>query len=452
MDKYKEGLDLLKKGKTEEAIEAFEQAKDNNDAKYQLGLLYITKGEIAKGIKLLEEVAIKGNLDASKALVSIYQKGIGVTVNHDKASFYAKEIVTNGVDGAIDLVKNILNEVKDNKPIYLKYLQALCEIGDIDALYEAADILINDAKDPKKGIEYLVKGSNNGSKYCMEKLAQIYKEGLYNTPKNEKGYVELITKLSNDYPEEVKYTDELVNLYATGTFGVEKDFDTVKNIYRERASHKYSEAIYEYRLAELQEFGLYGVKKDVKEALKTYQALLDSFPNNPTYQLKMAEIFDEGKYGVIKDNKKAAQIYRSLLAKNPEDINCIIHMAICYSNSIDADEQKESFELFNKAYEKGSKDAAYYVIRYNYNGGKKFPKNYKKAVEVAEALEKEYSNATLNPKDAELYKSAISLAVQMYMSGGPMLPKNPRRAKEILNNYNANHKDKIKIDKVVWGK
>ena len=40
----------------------------------------------------------------------------------------------------------------------------------------------------------------------------------------------------------------------------------------------------------------------------------------------------------------------------------------------------------------------------------------------------------------------------MYQSGGPMLPKNPRRAKEMLNNYNSNHKDKIKIDKVVWGK
>lgn len=452
MDKYKEGLDFLKKGKTEEAIKSFEEAKDNNDAKYQLGLLYITKGEIAKGIKLLEEVAVNGNLEASKALVSIYQKGIGVTANHDKASLYAKEIVKGGMDGAIDLVKSILKETKDNKAVYFKYLQPLCEINDLEALYEAAEILINDAKDSKKGIEYLVKGANNGSKACMEKLAQIYKEGLYNTPKNEKGYVELITKLANDYPEEVKYTDELVSLYATGTFGVEKDYDIVKNIYRERASHKFSEAIYEYRLAEAQEYGLYGIKKDVKEALKTYQALLDSFPNNPTYQLKMAEIFDEGKYGVIKDNKKAAQIYRSLLAKNPEDLNCIMHMAMCYANSVDADEQKEAYELFNKAYEKGSKDAAYYVVRYNYNGGKKFPKNYKKAVDVVEALEKEYSKASLEAKEAELYKSAISLAVQMYMSGGPMLPKNPRRAKEMLNNYNTNHKDKIKIDKVVWGK
>ena len=452
MDKYKEGLDFLKKGKTDEAIKAFEEAKDNNDAKYQLGLLYITKGEIAKGVKLLEEVAVKGNLEACKALVTIYQKGIGVAVNHDKASFYAKEIVTNNVDGAIDLVKNILNEVKDNKPAYMKYLLVLCEINDFDALLEASDIYFNVAKDPKKGMDCLLKGTNAGSRYCMEKLAEIYKEGLYNTPNNEKGYVELITKLANDYPEEVKYTDQLVCLYETGIFGVEKDYDIAKNIYRERASHKYSEAIYEFRLAELQEFGRCGVKKDVKEALKTYQALLDSFPDNPVYQFKMAEIFEEGKYGVIKDPKKAAQIYRSLLAKNPEDLKCILHMAYCYSNSVDPDEQKQAFELFTKAFEKGSREASHYVIRYNYNGGKKFPKNYKKAVEVAEILEKEMGKAILTEKDAELYKSSISLAVQMYQSGGPMLPKNPRRAKEMLNNYNSNHKDKIKIDRVVWGK
>ena len=452
MDKYNEGLQLLKKGKVEEAIKIFESLKDNVDAKYQLGLLLIQKGEIAKGIKLIEEAAVKGNMDACNALVSIYEKGVGVAANHDKASFYLKELVKNNFNGSIELTKTILENYKDDKPTYLKYLLVLCEANDFDANIEASNIFINDVKDPKRGIDFLVKGANNGSKECMEKLALIYKEGLYGTTVNAKGYVELIKKLSDSYPEEVKYTDAVVELYAKGLFGVEKDNDIAVNIYREKASHKYNEAIYEYRLAELQEFGLLGVKKDVKEALKTYQALLDSFPNNITYQIKMAEIFDDGKYGVNKDSRKAAQIYRSLLAKNPDDLNCIMHMANCYSNSVDGDEQKQAFELYNKAYAQGSNEAAYYVIRCNYNGGKKYPKNYKKAVEVAEKLEKEFNSATLPDKEAELYKSAISLAVQMYLSGGPMLPKNPRRAKEILNNYNNTHKDKIKIDKVVWGK
>ena len=451
MDKYKEGLKLLKSGKIDEAIKAFESSKEN-DAKYQLGLLLIQKGDITKGIKLLEESAVKGNLESANALVSIFEKGIGVKKNHDKASFYLKELVKNDYKGSTDLTKEILASYKKDKHTYLKYLLVLCEINDFDALLEASEIFFNDAKDTKRGIELLNKGVNAGSKCCMEKLSQIYKEGLYNTNVNAKGYVELITKLSNDYPEDVKYTDELVDIYAKGLFGITKDNDIAVNIYREKASHKYNEAIYEFRLAELQEFGLMGVKKDVKEALKTYQALLDSFPHNITYQIKMAEIFDDGKYGVNKDSRKAAQIYRSLLAKNPDDLNCIMHMAKCYSNSVDADEQKQAFELFNKAYEMGSREAAYDLIRWNYNGGKKFPKNYKKAVEIAEKLEKEFKTAVLPEKEMEMYKSAISLAVQMYLSGGPMLPKNPRRAKELLNDYNNNHKDKIKIDKVVWGK
>ena len=452
MDKYNEGLKLLKSGKVEEAIKAFEECKNDPKALFQLGQLYITKGEIAKGIKMMEDAAIKGNLDASKMLVSIYEKGIGVAANHDKASIYAKELVTNNVEGSVDLVKEIIKNHENEKHIALKYLQALCEINDFDALLEAADILINEAKDSKRGIEYLIKGANLGSRYCMEKLANIYKEGLYGIAKNEKEYVNLITKLSNDYPEEVKYTDEVVALYEYGLFGVAQDNDKAIAIYRERASHKFSEEIYSYRLAEIMEYGRMGYKKDVKEALKCYQALLDSFPNNPTYQLKMAEIFDEGKYGVVKDSKKASQIYRQLLAKNPDDLNCIFHMAKCYSNSVDPDDQKEAYLLFEKAFEMGERNACYYVVKYNYEGGKKFPKNYKKAVEAAAKLSSEIGNAILPETEAARFRTIKSLEVQMYQSGGPMLPKNPRKAKELLNEYNNSHKDKIKIDKVMWGK
>ena len=88
--------------------------------KYKEGLKLINDGEIAKGIKALEEAAVGDNADAQKALVNIYAKGIGVQANHDKASLYAKELVKNNVDGAIDLVKEILASLKDNKTIYLK--------------------------------------------------------------------------------------------------------------------------------------------------------------------------------------------------------------------------------------------------------------------------------------------------------------------------------------------
>ena len=421
--------------------------------KYKEGLDLINKGEIAKGIKCLEEAAVKDNVDAQKALVTIYSKGVGVKTNHDKASFYAKELVKNGIDGAKELVKELLVENKNNKPVYMKYLQAFCEINDFDALVEASDIMFNDAKDSKRGIDYLIRGYNAGSRFCGEKLAHIYKEGLYNTAINPKAYVEIITKLSNDYPDVVEYTDEVVSLYEYGLFGVEKDNDIAVNIYRERASHKYSEAIYEFRLAEIQEVGRLGVKKDIKEALKTYQALLDSFPTNPTYQIKMAEIFDDGKYGVNKDSNKAAQIYRNLLAKNPDDLNCILHMAYCYSRSIDGNEQKEAYELYNKAFAMGSREAGYMLVKLNYEGGKKYPKNYKKAVDVAEKLTQSIGNAVLETKEAEQFRTIKSLEVQMYESGGPNLPKNPRKAKEVLNAYNDTHKDKkIKIDKPMWGK
>ena len=421
--------------------------------KYKEGLDLINKGEISKGIKSLEEAALKDNADAQKALVTIYSKGVGVAANHDKASFYAKEIVKNNVDGAKELVKEILEEQKNNKPIYLKYLQAFCEINDFDALLETAEILINDAKDAKRGIDYLIKGYNAGSRYCGEKLAHIYKEGLYNTEIKPKEYVEIITKLANDYPEVVEYTDEVVALYEYGLFGVTKDNDIAINIYRERASHKYSEAIYEFRLAEIQEVGRLGVKKDIKEALKTYQALLDSFPSNALYQMKMAEIFDEGKYGVNKDSSKAASIYRNLLAKNPDDLNCIMHMANCYSRSIDANEQKEAYDLYAKAFEMGSRAAGFMVVKLNYEGGKKYPKNYKKAVDAAAKLTLSIGNAKLEDKEAEQFRTIKSLEVQMYESGGPNLPKNPRKAKEVLNEYNNNHKDKkLKIDKPMWGK
>ena len=73
--------------------------------------------------------------------------------------------------------------------------------------------------------------------------------------------------------------------------------------------------------------------------------------------------------------------------------------------------------------------------------------------EYSKRLTSEIGSATLEAKEAEQFRTIKSLEVQMYESGGPMLPKNPRRAKEILNEYNNTHKDKkIKIEKVMWGK
>ena len=128
-------------------------------------------------------------------------------------------------------------------------------------------------------------------------------------------------------------------------------------------------------------------------------------------------------------------------------------MAYCYSRSVNPNDQKEAYDLYEKAFDMGSREAGFKVVKLNYDGGSKYPKNYKKAVDAANKLTLSIGTAKLDDKEAEEFRTIKSLEVQMYESGGPMLPKNPRRAKEVLNEYNDSHKDKkIKIEKVMWGK
>lgn len=450
---YNEGLKKYQSGEKEKAIVYWERAASmgSADAKYQLGMQFISgeavKQDIQRGIKILEDAAINDSVLAMNTLIAIYEKGmLGISINHDKASFYCRKYIQKGPADSKDFVKKIAAAHKSDRKAYIKYLEVLSESKDYDSMVTAADVFISEFNDYSRAVKYYIEAYEAGSVNAAEKLARIYREGIYGVSKDYIRYLRIITELSEKYPEEVRYTDELISLYENGLCGVEKNPAKALEILKKLASTEIAEDIYQFRLAEVIEVGRLGTKADPRRAIAKYTELLDKYPGNCDYQLKMAEIFEEGKFGVTRDINKASQIYRSLVNKNPENALYILKLAKLYYKSNDAENQKQAYQNFTKAFELGSREAGYYVVFMNYDGGLKFPKDFGKGVVAADKVTNMVIDShELTDEEQKLYQRMKTLEIMMYSVGGAKLPKNIRKAKEVMNDYNLTHKEKIKI-------
>ena len=69
------------------AIEWYEKsaALDNTDAMGSLGTYYLVTQKYAKALRWFEEAADLGNADAMDMIASMYENGIGVARNSEKA-------------------------------------------------------------------------------------------------------------------------------------------------------------------------------------------------------------------------------------------------------------------------------------------------------------------------------------------------------------------------------
>lgn len=450
---YNEGVQKYQSGNKQEAIKIWEKAASmgSSDAKYQLGMQWISgetlNQDIARGIKIIEDGALNDSVLAMNTLIAIYEKGmLGIAPNHDKASFYCRKYVKSGQNDAMSFVREIAYRHIDDKKIYIKYLEVLSENKDYDAMVEAANIFISEFQDYSRAVKYYLEAYQAGSIKAAEKVAMIYKDGIYGVPKDYKKYFTIISNLAETHPEEERFVDELISLYEYGLYGVEKNLPKALDVIKNLSSTEINEEIYQFKLAEVIEVGRLGTKADPRRAIAKYTELLDKYPDNSTYLLKMAEIFEDGKFGVVRDTTKASQIYRSLINKNPNVPIYLFKLAKLYYKSTDAENQKQAYLNFSKAFELGNREAGYYVVFMNYDGGLKFPKDYGKAVAVADKITRLVIDShELADEEQKLYQRMKTLEIMMYSVGGAKLPKNVRKAKEVMNDYNVVHKEKIKI-------
>lgn len=218
---YKLGVYYLNIKETEKGIKYLTAAaKQNNSfAQYKLGTYYLDKKEIEKSITYLTSASEQNNPFAQYTLAKIYDKGIVVRIDKDKATeLYAKAYTeflnisqSDNFDSnssilynlgimnyeGLGIEKNILKGVEylissaEQKNQYaqyklgvhylknneiskaLEYLTASYEQGNESAQYKLGTYYL-DNKEEQKGVDLLTDIADNGNVYAQYKLGSFY--------------------------------------------------------------------------------------------------------------------------------------------------------------------------------------------------------------------------------------------------------------------------------------
>lgn len=458
-----EAIKKYKEGNPVEAIKLWKAAAENKstEAKYCIALQHISGKYIQKdlnnAIKLLEEASNEGYEKATYTLADIYEKGAyGIEQNHDKALAYCKKFIDTKKPEAIKFVMKIAHKYERevgismvNNAVAVRYYELCAEAGDIEAIMKAADLHstgIGRMFDRTKAVHYYEVAAKRGVIEAIESMSNIYLKGLYDVPKDDEKYVMYITKLAELQPENKKYQKKYLDLYIDGKNGVPQDHKKVMEILAKLAKLDVNDGYYKYLMAEAYEKGEYSVEVDTKRAVELYFDLINRYPENEMYQLKMADIFEEGKFGVKQEKNKAAKIYANLVARFPSNPLYQYKLGKINYDNKDPESQKLAYQCFARGYELGDRLSGYYVAELLFVGGAKFPKDYGRANEITDKIKNKIKDShVLTIEEQILYRSMIVHQIQMLAKGGPKLAKNVARAKEVLNEFNDHHEDRIKL-------
>lgn len=215
------------------------------------GIENLKKGDFNKAIEIFDELSKQGDYHASYQLAQMYNQGINVK----------KDLETSGE--YFDVAFKQLNDAEDsNEKLYLLSTFYLYGLGTV-------------AKDEFKAVELLERGAKNKDINCMTLLANCYRNGIGSEKDDEKAF-ELIKDLKDsghpiatkvyadckmfgngtepDYKEAVTYYEkasqlgDVSSLFMLGTLyhegkGVEVDDKKSLEYFLEAAKYKYPDAL-----------------------------------------------------------------------------------------------------------------------------------------------------------------------------------------------------------------
>lgn len=82
-------------------------AAGRSDAMHRLGWIYLISKDCEKAIQWFHEAAEAGHINAMDSLASSYERGIGVTQNHNKAVEWYRKAAQRGHDGSVKRLRKI---------------------------------------------------------------------------------------------------------------------------------------------------------------------------------------------------------------------------------------------------------------------------------------------------------------------------------------------------------
>ena len=330
--------------------------KGYDEAEYSLSLKLYWGNRLKKNYLLsyiyCSRAVLKGNKYAIYFLGSMYNEGLGVEPNHEKA------------------LQCYLKAAELSVPEAYDYLGKAYEFGKLGV-----------KPDPGKAIEYYKLGAEKGEEGCCNNLATLYAKGK-GVRKNKKKAFKLFYRAAK------RSTDAKANLATCFEYGIgtEQDYSEAIKIYvslaeeGDTASIEKLESLAEH-ICDPEHFCVIGdcynhgdgVDADEEKAIEYYKKSADM--GNVDALIKIAEIHED-----TGDLESAIVFYKEAMRKGNKEA---IFLAAFYCNILNKFE--DANKLFLQDIETGCKNPlSYFYLGHNYYEGNCVDKNIPKAIDLFE--------------------------------------------------------------------
>lgn len=253
-------------------------------------LIYGKDKDVQKGIELLELEIMQKNILAYYELGNIYQHGIGVKIDNEKAHYYYER--------ALKGFESVIEHPEEQTNFIINY-----------SLYRAGKHYLyglGTEKNEEKAFEYLDESANAGNVFAAYIVGNMYWDGNSVVEKDKKIAVDYY-KLADGNP----YAHYKLGYAYENGIEVEKDMDRANKEYKAAYDKFFSmefkspDANIEYRLGKMNMEGK-GVSVDLNTAEEYFE--LSSKNGNPNAQYQYAKILLQK--GDIENADKAVEILK----------------------------------------------------------------------------------------------------------------------------------------------
>ncbi len=299
---------FIKKNR-DKAIICYEIAARNNiDAQYRLGCLYLDGSEtIELGIDWLKKAAVNGSTSAQLDIAKRYFKSYFSHSSNDQSDW--KQMISWLKTGELSDVETqyylaLISLKEDSIDNAIMYLEKCAEGGFEVAKKMLADMYYEGMKVPQdfaKAFHYYSELMNDYDPMVYINIGKLYLNGDGGAKDSEKA-LSLFQQVANSKEVEESEVDTYIS-HAKECIGMYyeemKHYDKAKEIYEELVISGRPSA--NFRLGQLYEYGR-GLYKDLEEAYDWYKKGADLLDVDST---KRIGYFYEQGFAVIKNSKRA---------------------------------------------------------------------------------------------------------------------------------------------------
>lgn len=289
--------------KDSEVLEEAELLLASNDAE-----------QFNNGLLVLNELSARENSRASYILAQLYENGIRVPKDLDKAlALYQKAALSGSEDANIYVFNHYLDN--DNmdadhlKEALYWFMQAASYANNPIADYGLAHIYakgLGVSVDEQKAVEYYQKAASENFVLAYEPLGDFYLQSS-DDPKKISDALLLFQRAANEDIASAQY--KLGYMYEAG-LGAKQDYETARFWYKKASSNHFMKANIALGLMYANGFG---IDKDNVQAYEFYRVAAEA--GDPVAQSSIARAFERG-LGVDQDLERAIFWYAEAAKQN----------------------------------------------------------------------------------------------------------------------------------------